>query len=236
MLNSAPLCTQWWSPAASRCPCSCWGSVAFRPLAPKRQKRHRLQAPWHVCPWARGRSIERAYFGGNAAQDVRFALVEKKADRSVWEMTMTGPEGKPLVVQTTVAVARGVPGEVTSRVMQLGDDQPMSIERPGPLPAFRVAGKSGRDPRERVTVLAGAYTCGRVKETLGPGRGQDFWIEPRVHPLGVVKFEEWTQGGNGVRLVQRTWELMETGRGARRIITRPPRPFESDAFRKLMKP
>jgi hypothetical protein len=179
-----------------------------------------------VGAWARYRT---AHFGGSGRQDLRIALVARTARQAVWELALAGIDGQPVVVALAFRrTGDGLPRVLQSRIVQVGDGPPMKMNGAGP--AFRLAARDPHFRREVVTVPGGRLACQHHRVVLDRSHGFDLWIAPGVFPTGVVKFEEWTQGGNGVRLVQETWELLETGRGAKRTVTRPPRPFDQPAF------
>jgi hypothetical protein len=180
--------------------------------------------------WARYRT---AHFGGSARQDIRIALVARSARRTVWELTLAGIDGQPVVVALAFRRGSGGPPRVLlSRIVQVGDTQPMQmdVDRAEAGRGFRLAARDPRFRREEVVVPGGHFTCEHHRMALDASRGFDFWIAPGVFPTGIARFEEWSQGGNGVRLVQETWELLETGRGAKPAVTRPARPFDQPAF------
>jgi hypothetical protein len=172
-----------------------------------------------VGGWA---SYRTSHGGGASAQDVRVALVARSRGATTWEVAMAAPEGRTATVKNVVG--RG--GGVSARAMKVGDAPAFRLDIPAELAraAFRTVVGGSRDAGEqRVLVPAGTFSCEHVHHEFEPGHGYDLWIAKRVQPTGVVKFEEWTRGGNGLRLVQETWELAATGRGARPVVVGPVR-------------
>jgi hypothetical protein len=175
--------------------------------------------------WARYRT---AYYGGNSRQDVQVALVARSARQATWQYTFTGVDGKRAILQMSHAIEPGgAAGPVKQRVVQMGDDQAFRMpDKPDAAgrPALRVPAPAERNGSETMTVQAGSFPCDHFHQETEPGHGYDFWVSRRVLPTAIVKFEEWTKGGNGIRLVQRTWELMETGRGVKSLVRGPVLP------------
>lgn len=169
-----------------------------------------------VGDWARYRA---GHAGGSSAQDLRIALVGKGKGTTTWEVSMLVPENRTATVKDVV----GPDGGVVARAMKVGPDAPFRLDIPPALAraAFRIARTPAGD--EPVTVPAGKFNCRHLHEDLEPGHGYDLWVAAGVQPTGVVRFEEWTRGGNGVRIVQESWELLETGRGAKPVVTGPVR-------------
>ena len=181
-----------------------------------------------VGAWARYRT---AHFGGSGGQDVRLALVARDARQAIWELSLAGPDGQPVVVALTFRRGgSGLTGTLQGRAVQIGGGQPMQLQLDPAGPAFRELKRDPRARREAVVVPAGRFHCQHHRMALDPGHGFDFWIAPGLFPTGVVRFEAWTRGGNGVRLVQETWELAARGRGARPAVTRPAASFDREAF------
>lgn len=178
--------------------------------------------------WARYRT---AYFGGNSRQDVQIALIAKGARQATWQMSFIVIDDKRGVLQLITAPGPDGAPVLKGKIVQVGSDPAYRVPLPegAPRPALRVPAPRERDGSETITVTAGSFPCERYHQETEPGHGYDFWVSRKVAPTGIVKFEEWTKGGNGVRLVQRTWELLETGRGARslirgKILPNPPPP------------
>jgi hypothetical protein len=165
--------------------------------------------------WAR---YATAWAAGGGRLDVTVSLIERTAKLARWELSVPGPSGAPLVTELTVRVEPGRPLETVARQFRGGDAPakvvPASPQATGPPfltppPDARILGS------EWLTVPAGRFRARHV-QAGGDAHGFELWVSPRALPTGVIRFEEWTRGGNGVRLVQRTWELQALGRGARR--------------------
>ena len=122
--------------------------------------------------------------------------------------------------------------EVTprDRVIQLGEDPPMSLpaETPGaPAQVFRKLDVQKRVGVDAVTVPAGAFRRAEHYRDRGKsGQTLDFWINRAVLPFGLIKMTSSRPLGGG----SVTMELTGHGGGAKPLITRNPRPFDAAAI------
>lgn len=180
-----------------------------------------------VNPSATGRwALYRvSYPLGKTSQDVKVALVKAGARQAVWELSVMGPVGKTLTIKKVVALAGGRLHRLSEQIMQHGTEPPTrlpfdvrSAEEP-----FRTPRTETTARKETIETPTGERATDKVSVVVEPGRGYDFWFARDALPTGVVKFEEWTQGGNGVRLIQERWEMLESGGGAVPTIRRPAR-------------
>lgn len=170
-----------------------------------------------VGAWARYRT---SWATGGGVLDVTVALIARGPDRAVWELSAPGVGGADLVTRVEARLVDGAPVAETGRWVRAGAAParrvPRAPDAPDAPPPFVVPAPGARATgAARLAVAAGTFQARHVVDASDPGHGFDFWIAPAVAATGVVRFEEWTRGGNGVRLVQRTWELIAQGRGAR---------------------
>jgi hypothetical protein len=175
-----------------------------------------------VGAWARYRV---SYAAGVNGDELQVALVARQRDRTTWELSLKGVGGEPVVVKDVVETPRGRPGGLVARGMKVGVRPPFRVDIPPDLAraAFRTVPDAAAKPaaRQRLTVVAGDFTCQHLTVEIAPGRGYELWVAPGVQPTGIVKFQEWARGADGRRNVQETWELVATGRGAKALVVGP---------------
>jgi len=172
--------------------------------------------------WAEYRET---YLGAATIKE-RVALVAREADGITLETTTETRPGDKTVF-ATVFSGKDASWRVTSNVFQVDDEQPMEAPAIGPAqqPYPPV------DPRkllgtEVISVRAGLFKAKHYRYRTAYGERVDFWIDDSVPPIGLVKLEAEQKQHAGFT-GGFTFELVETGSGAIRQVTKPARPFDA---------
>ena len=110
-------------------------------------------------------------------------------------------------------------------VIQMGDQDPMLA--PDSMPAQQY---SKPDPntlvgKETITVAAGSFKTAHYRNSTAQG-AVDVWVSEDVLPTGLVKLVTPPMQAGGQQLPGMVMELQASGKGAKPVITKPPKPFD----------
>jgi len=179
-----------------------------------------------VGSWA-----EYAMSMGDMSLSSRWALVARNAKSNTLEMTTKGgPVAKPVVLRLVL------PADPTSdakppkpMAMQFGNNPPMLAPKDTPMQKFQHPDDKNLVGKEDLKVAAGTFKTShyREKNTMGT---VDIWVSETVPPLGIVKVittpDVDKKAPAAMQVPSATMELSSTGKGAKPVITRKPRPFD----------
>jgi hypothetical protein len=176
---------------------------------------------------------------GTIALTSRWALVARDAKSNTIEMsTRGGPIAKPVTLRM-VLPADPTSGDKPPKPMavQFGNDAPMLVPKDTPVQKFQRPDAKNLLGKEDIKVAGGAYKTShyREKNTMG---AVDIWVNETVFPLGVVKVvtaPETEKGAPGaMQIPPATMELSATGKGAKPVITKKPKPFDETKMNGLV--
>jgi hypothetical protein len=176
--------------------------------------------------------------GGTVTLKNRWAFLARDAEGNTLELTMEGPAvaamGGKVVTRMVLRpdpIGSGKP--IKQLVMQVGDDEPLEI----PVDIEGLPGQKFQNPdpkklvgKPTVKVAAGSFATSQYHDVLDD-TVVDSWISEQVPPLGVVKIVSLPRPGavgpGGKPLPPVTMELIAHGKGARPVITRPAKRFDT---------
>jgi hypothetical protein len=166
---------------------------------------------------------------------MKMALVARAASGNTLEMSMEGGmAAKAGTVVTQMTLAPGSEGTVQKLILQVGKNDPME------MPVQGAQGKqfSKPDPKnlvkqETVKVAGGSFKTKHYHDKTPQGDTVDYWVSESVAPLGLVKIE-MTQKSNPMITGPITMELAGTGKDAKSVITKKPKPFDQNELVKQM--
>ncbi|HVV49456.1 MAG TPA: hypothetical protein VHO06_07350 [Polyangia bacterium] len=173
--------------------------------------------------------------GSLPPMSLKLALVDRNSKGNVVESQSTGGlAAKAGNVVTQMTLASGQDADVRQMVVQVGANDPMEkplapeqthqFTKPNPKTFVKV---------ETVKVPAGSYKAKHYHDSMGQGDTVDFWVSESVAPLGLIKVE-MTQKGNPMISGPIKMELAGVGKGAKRLITKAPKPYDEAALIKEM--
>jgi hypothetical protein len=168
---------------------------------------------------------------GSIALTSRWALVARNAKSNTLEMTTTGgPMAKPVVLRMVLA-----PDPTSSEkpkqpmVVQFGNDAPMLTPPDTPAQKFQRPDPKNLVGKEEIKVAAGTFQTSHYREKNAMGT-VDIWVSDTVPPLGLVKVltspEIAKDEPEAMHIPPATMELAATGKGAKPVIRRKPRPYD----------
>lgn len=166
---------------------------------------------------------------------MRMALVAKTPTTNVIETSVEGgmmaAAGK-MVMQMTLAP--GSEGTVKKMVMQLGAGDPMDmpVELSGGKP-FTKPNPKNLVGTETIKVAAGSFKTKHYRDKTPQGDKIDFWTSESVPPFGLVKIEV-DQKNNPQIKGKLVFDLTATGKDAKPLVTKPPKPFDQAALMQQM--
>ena len=166
---------------------------------------------------------------------MRIALVNKSAPgneiETVVEGGMLAAAGKMVM---HMMLGPGSDVSVKKMAMQFGGADPMelpiemagrkSFTKPNPKSALR---------SETVKVPAGSFKAKHYRDKTPEGDTIDYWVSENVPPFGLVKIEV-DQKNNPQIKGKLLFDLTATGKDAKPLVTKPPKPFDQAALMKQM--
>jgi hypothetical protein len=166
---------------------------------------------------------------------MKMALVARAAAGNTLEMSMEGGmAAKAGKVTTQMTLAPGSEGTVKKLILQVGKNDPME------MPVQGAQGKqfSKPDPKtfvkeETVKVAGGSFKTKHYHDKTPQGDTVDYWVSESLPPLGLVKIE-MTQKSNPMINGPIKMELAGTGKDAKAVITKKPKPFDQNELVKQM--
>ena len=172
---------------------------------------------------------------GMASMKSRMALVARTPAANILETSveggMLGPSGK-MAVQMTIAP--GTDATPTKMVTQIGAADPMEIP-----PALTGKPFTKPNPKtlvgtETIKVPAGSFKAKHYRDKTPQGDKIDYWVTDSVFPLGLVKVEAEQPKSTAQVKGKVMFELAGTGKDAKQLITKPPKPFDQAALMQQM--
>jgi hypothetical protein len=168
---------------------------------------------------------------GSIALSSKWALVARDARSNTLEMTTTGgPVAKRMVLRLVLPADPTSPDKPTKPMaVQFGDDPPMLVPKDTPTQKFQRPDEKNLVGKEDVKVAAGSFKTAHYREKNAMGT-VDIWVDESVLPLGIVKVvttpEPDKNAPAAMQVPAATMELAATGKGAKAVITKKPRPFD----------
>jgi hypothetical protein len=178
---------------------------------------------------------------GSIALSSRWALVARSAKSITIEMSTKGEAmGKPVTLRMVL------PADPTSSskprkplVIQFGDEAPMLAPKDTGTQKFVRPDAKDLVGSEDLKVTAGSYKTSHYRDKNAMGT-VDIWVNDTVFPLGIVKVVTRPEPDDGVPAAMQvpvaTMELMSTGKGAKPVITKRPKPFDPKKMGGLVRP
>jgi hypothetical protein len=167
---------------------------------------------------------------------MKMALVARTSAGNTLESSMEGGSlpAKAGKVVSQMTLGPGAEGTVSKMVLQVGGNDPMEM----PIQAGQGKQFSKPDPKtfvkaETIKVAAGSFKTKHYHDKSSDGDTVDYWVSENVAPLGLVKVE-MTQKSNPRISGPIKMELAGTGKDAKMVITKKPKPFDQDEFVKQM--
>jgi hypothetical protein len=168
---------------------------------------------------------------GSIALSSRWALVARNAKSNTIEMSTKGA-----LIDKPVTVRLVLPADPTSSakpskpmVIQFGDAAPMLAPKETSTQSFQRPDAKNLVASEEIKVTAGTYKTSHYREKNAMGT-VDIWVSEAVPPLGIVKVittpDVDKKAPAAMQVPTATMELSSTGKGAKPVITKRPRPFD----------
>jgi hypothetical protein len=167
---------------------------------------------------------------GEMTMNAKFALVARDPASVSMETTMDGGMMAMMGGKMTVKLVMDpdpttAAKPVKKMIMQLADQDPMLA--PDNMPAQKY---SKPDPKllvgnETIKVPAGSFKTQHYRTKSEQGT-VDVWVAEEAPPTGLVKMTTSPMQVNGQQMPGMTMELSSTGKGAKPIITKAPKPFD----------
>jgi hypothetical protein len=166
---------------------------------------------------------------------MKMALVARTSTGNTLESSMEGGlAAKAGKVVSQMVLGPGSEGTVSKMVLQVGGNDPMEM----PIQAAQGKQFSKPDPKtfvkeETVKVAGGSFKTKHYHDKSAQGDTVDYWVSENVAPLGLVKIE-MTQKSNPMISGPIKMELTGTGKDAKMVITKKPKPFDQNELVKQM--
>jgi hypothetical protein len=167
---------------------------------------------------------------GGATMSTKIALVARDASSVSMETSMEGGMmammgGKMTMKMVMDPDPTAAAKPVKQMIMQVGDQDPMLA--PDTMQAQRY---SKPDPstlvgKETIQVGAGSFKTTHYRTKTAQG-AVDVWVSEDVAPTGLVKLTTPPMQAGPRQMSGMTMELTATGKGAKPLITKPPKPFD----------
>jgi hypothetical protein len=169
----------------------------------------------------------------------RWALVARDDKSSTLESTTRGSR-----VAKQIAVRMVLPPDPTSdekpprpAVVQFGDEPPMLVPKDEPAQKFQRPEEKKLVGKEEIKVAAGTFKTAHYREK-NPNGTVDLWVSETVFPLGIVKLVTTPEVDKhepaAMQVPPAVMELVASGKGAKPVITKKPRPFNKDKMHGLV--
>jgi len=173
--------------------------------------------------------------GGMPPMKSRMALVARNPSANILETSveggMLGPSGK-MVVQMTIAP--GTDATPAKMVTQIGASDPMEIPPSLSGKPFTKPNPKTLVGTETIKVPAGSFKAKHYRDKTPQGDKIDYWVTDSVLPLGLVKVEAEQPKSTAQVKGKVMFELAGTGKDAKQLITKPPKPFDQAALMQQM--
>ena len=178
---------------------------------------------------------------GSIALSSRWALVARNARSNTIEMSTKGA-----MIDKPVTVRLVLPADPTSAakpskpmVIQFGDAAPMLAPKETSTQSFQRPDAKNLVGSEEIKVTAGTYKASHYREKNAMGT-VDIWVNDTVLPLGIVKVvttpEPDDSAPAAMQVPVATMQLVSTGKGAKPVITKKPKPFDPKKMSGLVRP
>jgi hypothetical protein len=169
---------------------------------------------------------------GKMSMQARFALVARDASSVTMEnsieggmMAMLGGKMTLKVVMEPDPTTAAKP--VKQMAMQIGNQDPTMAPNGVHVPKYSKPDPSTMVGKETIKVAAGSFKTTHYRSNTPQGI-VDVWVSEEVAPTGMVKL--MSSGAMGTGSGQppgMMMELVEKGKGAKPIITKAPKPYDS---------
>jgi len=114
---------------------------------------------------------------------------------------------------------------VKQMVMQVGDQDPMIAPDTMQAQKYSKPDPSTLVGKETLKVAAGSYKTSHYRTKTAHG-DVDVWVSEDAAPTGLVKLSTPPMQAGQQQVPGMTMELTATGKGAKPLITKPPKPFD----------
>ncbi len=179
---------------------------------------------------------------GKMSMQARFALVARDASSVTMEnsieggtMAMLGGKMTLKVVMERDPTTAAKP--IKQMIMQIGNQDPMQAPAGIQVPRYSKPDPSTLVGKETIRIAAGSFKTLHYRSKTGQGI-VDVWVSEDVPPTGMVKLTSSggaTSPGPG-QPPGMVMELVEKGKGAKPIINKAPKPYDSQKAMKGMVP
>ena len=169
---------------------------------------------------------------GHSEMKVHMALVGRSAAGADIETQISGgPIGGLGSATMRMTLTLGPDGGTpTQHMMQLGSNDPMSLpDLGGNGKVLKRPDAKSRVGVESLKVPAGTFPHADHYRDTGPnGQTIEFWTSADVPPFGVLKVQSQIAGQ------PQTMELLAHGGGAKRVITKKPKPYDPAVLMQML--
>lgn len=167
---------------------------------------------------------------GDMAMTTKFALVARDATSVAMETTMAGGMTAMMGGKMTVKLVMDpdpttAAKPVKQMIMQVGDQDPMLAPDTSAAQKYSKPDPKTLVGKETIKVPAGSYNTSHYRTKTEQGT-VDVWVSEDVPPTGLVKLVTSPMKMNGQQVPGMEMQLASTGKGAKPIITKAPKPFD----------
>jgi hypothetical protein len=166
---------------------------------------------------------------GEMTMSTKFALVARDASSVTMETTMEGGVMAMLGGKMTMKMVMDPDPTTAAKpikqmIMQVGDQDPMLAPDTMQTQKYSKPDPSTLVGKETIKVPAGSFKTSHYRSKTEQGT-VDVWVSEDAPPTGLVKLAmSGLQVAPGVQGM--VMELTAQGKGAKSIITKPPKPFD----------
>jgi hypothetical protein len=167
---------------------------------------------------------------GEMTMSTRLALVARDTSSVTLETSMEGGPmammgGKMTLKLVMNPDAAGTAKPLKQMVMQIGDQDPMLAPDTMPAQTYSKPDPSALVGKETIKVAAGSFKTAHYRYKTEQGTA-DVWVSEDVPPTGLVKLTTSAIQAGAQQVPGTVMELAATGKGAKPIITKTPKPFD----------
>ncbi len=167
---------------------------------------------------------------GEMGMSAKLALVGRDANSVTMESSMEGGMmammGGRMVMKIVMDPDPTTAAKpVKQMVMQMGDQDPMVAPDSMPAQKYSKPDPSTLVGKETIKVPAGSFKTAHYRNKTDQGVA-DVWVSEDVLPTGLVKLTTPPMQAGPQQIPGMVMELAATGKGAKPIITKPPKPFD----------
>jgi hypothetical protein len=167
---------------------------------------------------------------GQMTMTAKIALVARDASSVSMETSMEGGMtammGGPMTMKLVLDPdPTSAPKPVKQMIMQIGDQDPMLAPDTTQAQQYTKPDPKTVVGKETIKVPAGSFKTTHYRNKTAQGT-MDAWMSESVAPTGLVKLEMAGMQANGQPLPAMVMELNASGKGAKPVITKPPKPFD----------